>query len=169
MPRYSAVSVTVSDSSDTYRRIGLDSEKLPRALRGRAAQQRLPRWRPCLSRCSSLDTDCNLPWLNRDIAPHFSFLTTIVRQALRVNPAGAPSRLALRAAARRLRATRETGDAKGESGMRADQRSHQGRKPGTVRSVRKLASAWIPVGDLWRFCVCHRYASDRGIVGPHGS
>jgi hypothetical protein len=52
---------------------------------------------------------------------------------------------------------------------RANRRSHQGRKPGTVVPVRKLASAEVPEGDLRRFCVCHRQVSDRGIVGPHGS
>src|ERR1035438_700449 len=55
-----------------------------------------------LNRCSPLDTDCNLPWLNRDITPHFSFLTTIVRQTPHVNPAGVPSSQALHAASRPL-------------------------------------------------------------------
>jgi hypothetical protein len=41
---------------------------------------------------------------------------------------------------------------------RANRRSHQGRKPGTVISVRKLASAEVPEGDLRRLCVCHRCA-----------
>jgi hypothetical protein len=121
------------------------------------------------SRCSPLDTDCNLPWLNRDITPHFSFLTTMVRQAAHVNPAGATSGQALRSSDFVLSATYETEDVRGEYAMRPDRRSHQGRKPGTVRSVRKLASAEVSEGDLRRFCVCHRYASDRGIVGPHGS
>jgi len=146
MPCCSAVGVTVSDSSDTYRRIGLDSEKLPWALCVCAARQRLPRWRARPYRCSPLDTDCNLPWLNRDITPHFSFLTTIVRQAPRVNPAGAPSVQALRAAPGRLSATGGTGDVRGEYAMRPDRRSHQGRKPGTVRSVRKLAAPRSPRG-----------------------
>ena len=41
---------------------------------------------------------------------------------------------------------------------RANRRSHLGRKPGTVISVRKLASAEVPEGDLRRLCVCHRCA-----------
>jgi len=67
-----------------------------------------------------------------------------------------------------------------EYGVTLDRRSHQGRKPGTVIPVRKLASAEFPEGDLRRFCVCHRQAgrralctggevSDISIVGPHGS
>jgi hypothetical protein len=84
--------VTVSDSSDTYRRIGPDSEKLPRALRFFAAQLCPPGGERCRGCCSPLDTECNLPWLNRDIPPHFSFLTTIVRQAPPVNPVEGPSR-----------------------------------------------------------------------------
>jgi len=119
--------------------------------------------------CSPLDTGCNLPWLNRDITPHFSFLTTICRQAPPVNPAGAPFAPALRVVAGALGATGGSEAKRGGYSITAERRSHQGRKPGTVRSVRKLASAEVPMGDLRRFCVCHRCASDRGIVGPHGS
>ena len=56
-----------------------------------------------------------------------------------------------------------------EYSVTTDRRSHQGRKPGTVIPVRKLASAEFPEGDLRRFCVCHRQASDISIVGPDGS
>src|ERR1700733_10365139 len=87
-PRCPAGSVTVSDSSDTYRRIGPDSEKLPRAFCLCAAQRRSPGGERCIGCCSPLDTDCNLPWVNRDITTHFSFSTTIMRQAPRVNPTG---------------------------------------------------------------------------------
>src|ERR1700728_2754045 len=43
-----------------------------------------------LSRCSPLDTDCNLPRLNRHITRHLSLLTTMVRQVPHVNPATGP-------------------------------------------------------------------------------
>src|SRR3984885_10877267 len=43
-----------------------------------------------LSRCSPLDTDCNLPRLNRHITRHLSLLTTMVRQVPRVNPGTDP-------------------------------------------------------------------------------
>src|ERR1700728_296616 len=43
-----------------------------------------------LSRCSPLDTDCNLPRLNRYITRHLSFLTTMVRQVPHVNPCAGP-------------------------------------------------------------------------------
>jgi hypothetical protein len=42
------------------------------------------------SRCSPLDTDCNLPRLNGYITRHLSVLTTMVRQVPRVNPAAGP-------------------------------------------------------------------------------
>jgi Protein of unknown function (DUF3073) len=49
-----------------------------------------------------------------------------------------------------------TGNTVREYGVTAVRRSHQGRKPGTVIPVRKLASAEFPMGDLRRFCVCCR-------------
>ena len=56
-----SIGVTQGDSSDTYRRIGPDSEKLPRALCFFAAQQHPPDGVCRLSRSSPLATDCNLP------------------------------------------------------------------------------------------------------------
>ena len=150
--------VTVSDSSDTYRRIGPDSEKLPRALRFSAAQHHPPGGARRRSGCSPLDTECNLPWLNRDIPAHFSFLTTIVRQAPPVNPAGGPIQPRYRSI-QRCRTAGWAGIAMRAHTARANRRSHQGRKPGTVVPVRKLASAEVPEGDLRRFCVCHRCAA----------
>ena len=44
---------------------------------------------PC--RCSPLDTDCNLPRLNRHIRRHLSLLTTMVRQVPHVNPYAGPA------------------------------------------------------------------------------
>lgn len=149
--------VTVSDSSDTYRRIGPDSEKLPRAFCFCAAQLHPPGGERALNCCSPLDTDCNLPWLNRDITPHFSFLTTIVRQAPRVNPVGSDIQTS-RWSPPKLRTPDSVGSALRQHRARANRRSHQGRKPGTVIPVRKLASAEVPEGDLRRFCVCHRRA-----------
>jgi hypothetical protein len=160
--------VTVSDSSDTYRRIGPDSEKLPRALRFSAAQHHPPGGARRRSDCSPLDTECNLPWLNRDIPAHFSFLTTIVRQSPLVNPAGEPLRPVCAASVEGRTAHgagkawpahgRYAGCATGERTARANRRSHQGRKPGTVIPVRKLEGAEVPEGDLRRFCVCHGVA-----------
>jgi hypothetical protein len=157
--------VTVSDSSDTYRRIGPDSEKLPRALRFPAAQHHPPDGERQRGGCSPLDTECNLPWLNRDIPAHFSFLTTIVRQRPLVNPAGEPLGpvCAASAEARTPHGAGKTwpvrglsmGSAMRERTARANRRSHQGRKPGTVIPVRKLEDAEVPEGDLRRFCVCH--------------
>src|ERR1700728_681629 len=43
-----------------------------------------------LSRCSPLDTDCNLPRLNRYITRHLTVLTTMVRQVPPVNPVADP-------------------------------------------------------------------------------
>src|ERR1700722_953851 len=40
--------------------------------------------------CSPLDTDCNLPRLNRYITRHLSVLTTMVRQVPHVNPTSVP-------------------------------------------------------------------------------
>ena len=117
------------------------------------------------SHCSPPDTDCNLPRLNRDITTHFSFLTTMVRQTPHVNPVDATPGQRFHDCLIPPGAMPGTGDAGGEYAMRADRRSHQGRKPGTVRSVRKLASAEVPEGDLRRFCVCHRYASDEASWG----
>src|SRR5215472_12484351 len=54
------------------------------------------------------------------------------------------------------------GNAMRERTARANRRSHQGRKPGTVIPVRKLASAEVPEGDLRRFCVCHGYVPHTG-------
>ena len=133
----------------------------------------------CLSCCSPLDTDCNLPWLNRDISPHFSFLTKIVRPVPPVNPSQPYSPSSLTVFGSPVRAPdaccagHSAGNVLPEHTARRNRRSHHGRKPGTVVPVRKLASAEVPEGDLRRFCVCHRCAargvSDRGIVGPHGS
>jgi hypothetical protein len=145
-----------------------------------AAQQRSRGGERSLICCSPLDTDRNLPRLNCDITTHFSFLTTIVRQVPHVNPAGShiqPHRhLPLKPAWMAPgghRGRDSTGNALRERTARRNRRSHQGRKPGTVIPVRKLASAEVPKGDRRRICVCHRRAtcrvSDRGIVGPHGS
>jgi hypothetical protein len=99
-----------------------------------------------LSRCSPLDTDCNLPRLNRYITRHLTVLTTMVRQVPRVNPSADPVLQVRGLQEHRAKAGRY-GGVEGSSGasntgeytVTADRRSHQGRKAGTVIPVRMLA------------------------------
>jgi hypothetical protein len=158
MPRCSAGGVTVSDSSDTYRRIGLDSEKLARALPPGTADRRAPGGERDVGSCSPIDTDGNLPWLKGDISRHFSLLSTIVRQARPVKPVTGPTKRVRCASKHARSATFSSADALGECVVTVDRRSHQGREPGTVIPVRKLEGAEVPKGDLRRFCVWPRGA-----------
>jgi hypothetical protein len=128
-PVASWIGVTHRDSSDTYRRIGLDSEILTRASWVRRSGA-LPRGGERDLRCGSpLDTGSYLPRPNRDITPHLTLFTMIFGP-------GAAARAEPALAANALR----------EYCVTTDRRSHQGRKPGTVIPVRKLGSAESPEG-----------------------
>jgi hypothetical protein len=136
------IGVTHRDSSDTYRRIGLDSEILPARVSHRDGE-------PDLDLSNLLGTVSNLSCQNRDINRYLTFYTGILWLKPLAHEA-LPVANALR-----------------EYVVTADRRSHQGRKPGTVIPVRKLERRRVPKAGSTAICVCH--SQRHNIVGPYGS